>query len=122
MASNNNTLTEGASYTTDLNYSDEKPRWQLILETAFSKEIRIMLAKGQSLREHKAPFPIVVHLLEGSIDFGIHGESSRLEKGAILTLDANVPHDLFAHQNSVVRLTLSKQDTVERVDEVVKSS
>ena len=110
------------SFATDFNFSSEKPRWQLILETAFSKDIRIMLAKGQSLREHKAPFPIAVHLLEGSIDFGVNRRPQRLEKGAILTLDANVPHDLFAHENSVVRLTLSKPDTVERVDEVVKSS
>ena len=113
---------EITSYNSDVEYNDAKVRTQLILETAFSKEIRILLKKGQSMREHKAPFPIVVHLLEGSIDFGIAGQNNRLEKGAILTLEGNTPHDLYAHEDSMVRLTLSKQDKVERVEDVVKNS
>lgn len=108
------------SYNSNLEYNDAKVRTELILETAFSKEIRILLKKGQVMREHKAPFPIVVHLLEGSIDFGIEGNSNRLEKGAILTLEGNVPHNLYAHENSIVRLTLSKLDKAERVEEVTK--
>lgn len=102
------------SYNSDIVYNDAKVRTQLILETAFSKEIRILLKKGQSMREHKAPFPIVVHLLEGCIDFGIEGIANRLEKGAILTLAANVPHNLDAHEDSIVRLTLSKYDSADR--------
>lgn len=121
MAGATNNITENTTFATDLNFSDQKPRWQFMLEAAFPKEIRIALAKGQSLRRHKAPFPIVAHFPEGCIDLGVHGQSCRLGRG-ILTLDANVPHDLFARGNGVVRLTLSKQDTVERVEEVIKSS
>lgn len=111
-----------SSFETDAIFDDQKVRTKLILETSFSKEIRILLKKGQSMREHKAPFPIIVHLLEGNIDFGVEGEINRLQKGSILTLDSNVPHDLHAHEDSVVRLTLSKQDRAERVEEVVKNA
>lgn len=110
------------SYSENLVYNDQKVRTELILETSFSKEIRILLAKGQSMKEHTAPFPIVVHLLEGEIDFGINGEKHNIKTGAILTLDAKVPHDLYAKENSVVRLTLSKKDQAERVADVAKSS
>lgn len=110
------------SFNNDVTFNPNKVRTEPILETSFSKEIRILLKKGQSMREHKAPFPIIVHLLDGSIDFGIEGQNNRLEKGAILTLEGNVPHDLYAHEDSIVRLTLSKQDKVERVEEVVKNS
>ncbi len=114
-------IMEIKSYNSDIEYNDAKARTQVILETAFSKEIRILLKKGQSMKEHKAPFPIVVHLLEGSIDFGIEGSSNRLEKGAILTLDANIVHNLNAHEDSIVRLTLSKLDKAERVEEATKN-
>jgi quercetin dioxygenase-like cupin family protein len=108
------------SFNKNLDYKEEKVSASVILETAFSKEIRILMKAGQVMKEHQAPFPIIVHLLEGSIDFGVQGEVSSLEAGDILSLDASVPHDLKAHADSVIRLTLSKLDSSERVQEVVK--
>lgn len=110
------------SFNADLTYNDSKVRTQVILETSFTKEIRILLKEGQAMREHKAPFPIIVHLLEGCIDFGIEGNTHKLNKGAILTLSGNVPHDLLAHEDSIVRLSLSKLDKPERVADVAKNS
>ncbi|NEN22258.1 cupin [Cryomorpha ignava] len=115
-------MTNNHSFNSDLTYNDAKVRTEVILETSFTKEIRILLKKGQAMREHKAPFPIIVHLLEGSIDFGIEGETHKLTKGAILTLSGNVPHDLLAHEDSVVRLSLSKLDKPERVEDVAQKS
>jgi len=115
-------MTVHRSFQSDLTYNDAKVRTQVILETSFTKEIRIILKKGQNMREHKAPFPIIVHLLEGSIDFGIEGIINKLEKGAIITLLGNVPHDLFAHEDSIVRLSLSKLDKPERVEDVAQNS
>lgn len=113
---------EMKSYTTGLSHNDQKVRTELILETSFSKELRIVMPKGQSMKEHKAPFAIVVHLLEGAIEFGVNRAKHQLTKGAILTLDGNVPHDLVALEDSVVRLTLSKNDRAERVADVAKNS
>lgn len=104
------------SFNEDVVFGD-KISTKVILETSFSKEIRILLKNGQIMKEHKAPFPIIVQVLEGEIDFGVRGEINKLQKGAIVTLEANVPHDLTALQDSIVRLTLSKLDTVSRVEQ-----
>lgn len=110
------------SFSENLEYNDNKVATQVILESSFSKEIRILLKRGQIMKEHKAPFPIIVHVLEGEIDFGINGEINLLKKGAILTLEGNVHHDLTAREDSIVRLTLSKLDKAERVDKVAQDS
>ncbi|WP_107039219.1 cupin domain-containing protein [Brumimicrobium mesophilum] len=110
------------SFQNELIFGDDKVKITLILETSFSKEIRIAFKKGQVMREHKTPFPIVVHLLEGSIEFGVNGEKHQLSKDDILTLEGNVPHDLLAIEESIVRLTLSKMDTSDRVVTVAENS
>lgn len=115
-------MSKNTSFLNDLIYNNAKVRTQVILETSFSKEIRILLKKGQFMKEHKAPYPIIVHLLEGSIDFGVEGETMKLSQGDILTLAGNVPHDLLANEDSTVRLTLSKQDKAERVEDVAQNS
>lgn len=72
------------------------------------------------MKEHKAPFPILIHLLEGSIELGVQGEKNALKQGDIIALDGGVPHDLLANENSVIRLTLSKQDKAERMENVTR--
>lgn len=109
------------SFNKDLEFSNDKVVTKVILETSFSKEIRILLKNGQMMKEHKAPFPIIVHVLEGAIDFGVNGNVSLLEKGDILTLDPNIPHDLKAKEDSIIRLSLSKFDDAERVEKAVKN-
>ncbi|PWH81592.1 cupin domain-containing protein [Brumimicrobium oceani] len=113
---------ESNSFLNDLSFTEDKVRISVILESSFSKEIRIAFKKGQVMKEHKTPFPIVVHLLEGAIEFGVEGDKHQLKKGDILTLEGNVPHDLLAKEESVVRLTLSKLDTADRVKEVAENS
>ncbi|MFT5914211.1 MAG: quercetin dioxygenase-like cupin family protein [Flammeovirgaceae bacterium] len=92
------------------------------MESSFSKEIRILLKQGQIMKEHKAPFPIMVHILDGEINFGVEGNIHRLEKDNIIALAANIPRDLTAIEDSVVRLTLSKLDNAARVEKVVSNS
>ncbi|SKB70044.1 cupin domain-containing protein [Maribacter arcticus] len=110
------------SFTENLDFNDTKVVIKVLLETSFSKEIRILMKQGQVMKEHKAPFPIIVHILEGEIAFGVEGNVHDLKQGAMLTLEGNVPHDLTAKADSIVRLTLSKQDTADRVKDVVAHS
>ncbi len=107
-----------ASLSADLSYKADKPNVQMILETEFSKEIRIVFKAGQLMKEHKAPLPIVVEIFEGSLDFGVEGKTHHLQKGDLLTLAGNVPHDLLATSDCIVRLSLSKGDSVKRVEKV----
>ncbi|MCL5128017.1 MULTISPECIES: cupin domain-containing protein [unclassified Algibacter] len=109
-----------ASITENLIYSEDRPIVTILLKTDTTREIRIAFKKGQLMKEHKAPFPIVVEIFEGEIEFGVNGEQQILKKGAILALDANVPHDLKGLEDSIIRLSISIADKVQRVEDVTK--
>lgn len=104
----------------DVIFNKEKPMVQLLLETDFTKEIRIAMQKGTAMKEHKTKFPIVVETVEGNIDFGVKGEVFNLIKGNLIALDGDVPHDLKANEDSIIRLTLSKYDSSKRVEKLVE--
>lgn len=109
-----------ASFNENLIFSEEKILTQVVLESEFSKEIRIAMSKGQLMKEHQTRYPIVVHILEGHINFGVQKKVYTMKKGDVIALPGNTPHDLKALENSIIRLTLSKADSVLRVEEVVK--
>ncbi len=108
-----------ASITEQLIYIPDKPAITVLLDSNHSKEIRIVMKKGQSMKEHKAPSPIVVSVFDGAIEFGVNGKKLPLKKGDLIALDANEPHDLLCTENCIVRLSLSKNDSVDRVNQVV---
>ena len=107
-----------ASLVKDINYLEDKPSVKLLLKTKTSKEVRIAMKKGQHMKEHKAPFPIIIEIFEGSISFGVNGKKQELLRGDLLSLDSNVPHDLECITDSIIRLSISQLDEVERVKNV----
>lgn len=109
-----------ASLRNEMRYNEEKVAINVLMETETSKEIRIMFRKGQSMKEHKAGFPITVEVHQGTIAFGVNGQTLTLITGDLIYLDAHVPHDLLAEEDSIVRLTLSKFDSIARVEKVVE--
>lgn len=85
-----------------------------------SKEIRINLEKGTQMKEHKAPGAIMVQVLSGKIDFSVGENNVILDALDMVTLEPNVIHALTALENSIVRLSLSKNDDVSRVFGVLR--
>ncbi|HLS29947.1 MAG TPA: hypothetical protein VK021_03750 [Flavobacteriaceae bacterium] len=101
-------------------YHEIKPVLQVLLNSDSGKEIRIVFKKDQVMERHQTPFPIVVEVFDGAINFGIRDEEKILMKtGDLISLKGGIPHDLKAVEDSIVRLSLVKSDSVSRVKEVV---
>lgn len=101
-----------------LEFNKQKAMISVLFESEVSKEIRVAMKSGTAMKEHKTKFPITVEIFEGEIDFGIEGKNQTLIKGDIVFLEGNVPHDLEARQDSIIRLSLSKLDSANRVEQV----
>lgn len=100
-------MTDTASFYEDLHYEDgKKPAVKTMIKNDVAKEIRILFRDKQEMKEHAAPFPIIVHIMEGLIDFGVNGKRHLLKKGMMIQLPARVPHNLIALQESMVRLSV----------------
>ena len=108
-----------ASIFESLEFGEEKPAIRVLLDTPNVKEVRITFRKGQEMKEHKAPFPIVVEVVQGSIDFGVGELRQLLTRGMLVALESLVPHDLRAIEDSVVRLSLNKADSMKRVEQAI---
>lgn len=110
---------ELASLYKNLTYQDGQPAITVLLNSAAVKEVRIAFRAGQAMKAHKTAFPIVVELVDGLLDFSLDDETHRLEKGMMLSLEADVVHSLQAVADSIVRLSLHKSDRIERVQALV---
>lgn len=112
---------EKVSFMKDLAFGD-KPKILPLLETPFSKEIRICMAKGNMMKEHTAPGAITIMLLRGKLAIGSQGEETVLDEGDMVYFEPKVPHSLEAIEECVVRLVLSKQDSIQRVQGIIGGS
>lgn len=77
-----------------------------LIKTPRVEVIRMVLAAGKVLQEHKAPGPIIVQCLEGSITFTSMGKTTNLRSGDMLYLQAEEPHSVEATENSSFLLTI----------------
>ncbi len=109
------------SFKDKIEFDEIRVKTKVIIETSFSKEIQILMNVGQVMKEHKTPYPILIHLLEGNIELGVQGEKSMLKSGDIIALEGDISHDLKAIENSIIRLTLSKFDKVERLKSILEN-
>ena len=108
-----------SSLTEALTYNDDKVAITVLIDTENTKEIRIVMRKGQEMKKHQTAFPIVVEIFEGAIDFGVEDDIHHLKKGDLVALGGSIPHDLKATADSIIRLSLSKKDQTQRVKNVV---
>lgn len=79
---------------------------EVMFEHNGSKEIKITLAKGAKLEDHKAPKQIGVQVLSGKIKFGVEGEHFEMSTMDSIFLEQGVMHSLEGLENSIVRLSL----------------
>lgn len=108
------------SFNKGVSFDTNKLQTAVMLETPFSKEIRIILPKGQNMKDHKAPYPIIIQVLTGHIELGVEGTFHLMQSGDAISLEENIMHSLLAKEDTIVRLTLSKLDTIKRVEDVAR--
>ncbi len=98
----------------------DKVEINLMQESSVSKEIRITMPKDTLMKEHKAPNDILVQVLSGKIWFEVNNEKFTFSQGDMLSLKALIPHSLGGLEDSIIRLSLSKNDSEKRVEEVAR--
>lgn len=84
---------EGLGHTTALTHPDVR-----VVVLAF--------AAGHVLREHAAPFPLLMQALDGELIVRADGRETRLVPGGLLRLDASLRHEVEAVAASRLMLTL----------------
>lgn len=101
-------------------FSPKEVKINVLIDNEKGKEIQILLAKDSVMKEHKAPFAIHVQVLSGKIWFEVEKEKFELNVLDMINLEANVAHSLGGLENSIIRLSLNKSDSVQRVNAVLK--
>lgn len=84
---------EGLGHTTALAHPDVR-----VVVLAF--------AAGYLLKEHAAPFPLLMQALDGELIVRTNGQEARLVPGGLLRLDASLRHEVEAVADSRLMLTL----------------
>ena len=114
LINSQSTSMNNASLIQDIEFHESKLVVTVLFETSFTKETRIAMKAGTGMKKHQTSFPIVVEIVESNIIFGVQNEKMNLDKGDLIALESFIPHDLKALKDSIIRLTLSKNDQSER--------
>lgn len=77
-----------------------------LLKTEKIEIIRLVMAAGKLLSEHKARGEITVHCLEGKLAFTAFGQTHELTAGQLLYLPAGEPHSVQCLEDASFLLTI----------------
>lgn len=77
-----------------------------ILKAPGAAVVRLTLSAGQSMDEHQAAVPVLIHVLAGAVDVEAVGTSTRLVAGGLLYLAAGARHAVRAKTRADLLLTL----------------
>jgi quercetin dioxygenase-like cupin family protein len=88
-------------------------RTKTLFQSGPLEVIRLVMATGKEIPEHKAPGPITVHCLEGKIAFTTLGETRELAAGQMLCLLDSEPHAVRCVEAGSFLLTLVRTSTAE---------
>jgi quercetin dioxygenase-like cupin family protein len=61
---------------------------------------------GQGLTEHRAPFDVVAHILEGEAQITVAGKPLQVPAGELVLIPANQPHAVYAVTKFKMLLTM----------------
>jgi quercetin dioxygenase-like cupin family protein len=77
-----------------------------LIKTENLEVVRLVMAAGKEIAEHKAPGAITVHCLEGKIAFTALGKTQDLSPGQMLYLTPGESHSVQCIENASFLLTI----------------
>lgn len=77
-----------------------------IVKTDEMELVRLVIAAGKEIPTHKVTGPIIVHCINGKIEFTAMGKTQMLMPNQLLHLMPDEPHLVKAVEDSVVLLTI----------------
>lgn len=77
----------------------------LLKDDALSVTLITLVANGQ-IKEHRAPGPITVQVLSGSLTFAVGEASHEMNEGDLLFLKAGLAHSVATTEGATFLLTL----------------
>ena len=73
-----------------------------------AKSVLFGFAAGQSLSEHTAAMPAILHFLQGEADLRLGDQALTAGPGTWVHMDANLPHSITARRPTLMLLHLLK--------------
>ncbi len=77
-----------------------------IVKTDEMELVRLVIPVGKEIPTHKVSGPIIVHCINGKIEFTVMGKTQVLMDGQLLHLASDEPHSIKAIADAVVLLTI----------------
>lgn len=79
---------------------------RLVLKADGTRIVVFAFDAGQELREHTAPFPVLLQALEGHLRVTAGGRTVDLRPGGLVHLPTRLPHSVEAAEPSRMMLTM----------------
>ena len=98
-------------------YQNGEPSGRTLVKEPDLRVVLLALRAGARLKEHHAPGPISIQVIEGPIRVSLPAESVDLTAGQLLALESGVRHDVEAIEDSAFLLTIGRT-TYEHVSEL----
>ncbi|QNP60858.1 cupin domain-containing protein [Paenacidovorax monticola] len=77
-----------------------------LFKAAQLEAVRVVLPRGQALRQHHVPGEITLQCIEGVVDLTAGGAPQRMHAGDFVHLAAQQPHALVAVEDASLLLTI----------------
>lgn len=92
-------------------FQAEGPFVQILSDVGTVRLVLFTFQTGQQLKEHRTSSQLFVQVLRGSVKVTTTGNSTKLQAGMILQIEANVPHSVTAATDAVMVLTMTPSPT-----------
>ncbi len=84
----------------------QKNMTKVVMKSKDMEIARLVIPAGKVIPDHKVSGPIIVHCIQGRINFTAMGMTQKLNNGQLLYLQSSEPHSLEGIEDSVILLTI----------------